>query len=61
MLIKFSTYYPNIGTGDVAYWHLIIECDKSELENITKVRVIESGVREPYDDFYYFEDYTYLY
>ena len=56
MLIKFSTYYPNSVTDDMAYWHLIIECDKSELENITKVRVIESVVQEPYDDFYYFED-----
>lgn len=56
MLIKFSTYYPNSVTDDMAYWHLIIECDKSELENITKVRVIESVVFEPYDDFYYFED-----
>ena len=56
MLIKFITYYPYCVSDDMAYWHLIIECDKSELENITKVRVIESIIQEPYDNLYFLED-----
>jgi len=56
MIIKFSTYYPYYMSDDMAYWHLIIECDKSELENITSVRVIESIVNEPNDKFYHLED-----
>ncbi len=36
---------PQIGTDDMAMWHLFIEFDKSSFENINKVSVLNSDTR----------------
>lgn len=43
MIVKFKSSCPDIVTCDMAYWHIVIECTKTEADSLTAIEIYENG------------------
>ena len=39
MTVKYEVYHPEVGTCDMAYWYIFVECSKEEAANLDKIVV----------------------
>ena len=45
MTVKYEVYSPQMGTCDMGYWYIIVECGKEEAANLDKIEVYKGFIK----------------